>query len=391
MTLSIWPHDTALEPDQPLKPFGHLTCFVASPFQPTNRFDDLFELVKEVCEQLRAGLQLDQFECVRSDVIASAGVIHPEIWHYLKRADVIVADVSGQNGNVLVELGVAAAWRRKEQVIILREENTDERHLFDINPARHIEYTRTSSGFALLRKKLAAVMSDAIVAAPFADVPIGIPELPLIAKLDDGRDSSDLWVPPVSHRRMLADCLEFGSLYQFSRSWLVLGGSKPAKVKVRAELRFTERRETSVDRCWMGINLRAQLFYANLGHLVLLRSDGTVVRTARDEDGSHHDVPLGRIDPYNPEDFVQFQVSLDDTAWEIQVGTVKTRVPLTEMSFIFAAGRVLVQTFFAAWVFGTSKCCRFSFWARRGSSSHGASPLFSKVLLAHLTDVMFPS
>jgi hypothetical protein len=26
-------------------------------------------------------------------------VIHPEIWQHLKRSDVIVADVSGQNGN----------------------------------------------------------------------------------------------------------------------------------------------------------------------------------------------------------------------------------------------------------------------------------------------------
>ena len=43
--------------------------------------------------------------------------------------------------------------------------------------------------------------------------------------------------------------------------------SKPAKVKVRAETRFTERRETLQDRSWVGINLRAQLFYANLGHL----------------------------------------------------------------------------------------------------------------------------
>jgi hypothetical protein len=345
MTLSIWPHDTALEPDLRLKPFGHLVCFVASPFQPKSRFDDLFELVTDVCQQLRTTLQLDEFQCTRSDSIASAGVIHPEIWQYLKRADVIVADVSGQNGNVLLELGVAAAWRKKEQVIILREDSADEKHLFDINPARHIEYTRTSSGFVFLRKKLADVMLEAVAAVPFADVPSGMPELPLTAKLDDGKDSASLWVPPVSHRRMLADCLEFGSLYHFGRSWLALGGSKPAKVRVRAELRFTERRETSQDRCWMGINLRAQLFYANLGHLVLLRSDGTVVRTARDEDPkSHHDVPLGRIDPYNPQDFVRFEVSLDDAAWEIQVGTVRTRVPLTEMPFVFAAGRVLAQT-----------------------------------------------
>jgi len=285
MTLSIWPHDTSLEPDQPLKPFGHLTCFVASPFQPKDRFDDLLAIVKDVCHELQTVLQLDAFECVRSDSIATAGVIHPEIWQYLKRADVIVADVSGLNGNVLLELGVAAAWRRKEQVIILREESADEKHLFDINPARHIEYTRTSSGFALLRKKLSEVMMDAVAAAPFADVSTNATELPLTAKLDDGKDSVALWVPPVSHRRMLGDCLEFGSLYHFGRSWLALGGSKPAKVRVRAELKFTERRETS-DRCWMGINLRAQLFYASLGHLVLLRSDGTVLRTARDEDPS---------------------------------------------------------------------------------------------------------
>jgi hypothetical protein len=203
MTLSIWPHDTALEPDLPLKQFGHLTCFVASPFQPKNRFDDLFELVKRVCQQLRTVLQLDGFECVRSDSIASADVIHPEIWLNLKRADVIIADVSGQNGNVLLELGVAAAWRRKEQVIILREESADEKHLFDINPARHIEYSRTSSGFVLLEQKLAGVMLEAVAAAPFADVPSAELELPLTAKLDDGKDCAALWVPPVSHRRCL--------------------------------------------------------------------------------------------------------------------------------------------------------------------------------------------
>ncbi len=113
MALSIWPHDTAIEPDLALKPFGKLTCFVASPFQPTERFDDLFDLVRSVCEEIRVALQLEEFQCLRSDSIASAGVIHPEIWQQLKSADVIVADVSGQNGNVLLELGVAAGWRRK--------------------------------------------------------------------------------------------------------------------------------------------------------------------------------------------------------------------------------------------------------------------------------------
>ena len=54
---------------------------------------------------------------------------------------------------------------------------------------------------------------------------------------------------------------------------------------------------------------------------------------------------LGQIDPCNPENFVRFEVS-DDAAWEIQVGTVKARVPLTEMGFVFSAGRVLVTNLY---------------------------------------------
>jgi hypothetical protein len=122
MAQSIWPRDTSVELQLPLKPVGELTCFVISPFQPKTRFDDLFDLVNGVCQEIRTALQLDTFSCIRSDTITSAGVIHPEIWQQIKQADIIVADVSGQNGNVMLELGVAAAWRNKEQVIILREE-----------------------------------------------------------------------------------------------------------------------------------------------------------------------------------------------------------------------------------------------------------------------------
>lgn len=62
-------------------------------------------------------------KCFRADHIASSGIIHPEIWKALRTADFIICDVSGHNGNVMLELGVAAAWRRKEHVIILRDKN----------------------------------------------------------------------------------------------------------------------------------------------------------------------------------------------------------------------------------------------------------------------------
>lgn len=298
-----------------------------------------------MCQGIKGALGLDEFACKRADHITSAGVIQPEIWEQIKSADIIIADVSGQNGNVMIELGVAAAWRRKEHVIILREESPDEKHLFDINPARHIEYTRTATGFDLLRNKLSEVMFEAAASAPFEEMRPDPVQLPLSASLDKGTDCHGLWVPSTSHRRMLNDCLEFGSLYHFGRSWLAIGDLKVANIQVSADLRFTMRRETQ-HRCWLGINLRAQLFWANLGHLALLRSDGAVARTARDEDPtSHHDVELGQIKSYAPEKFIHFQVAFNDKGWDIAIGSVTAHVPVTEMPFVFSSGRILFQTY----------------------------------------------
>jgi hypothetical protein len=345
MTHSIWPRDIAVEVQQQLKPVGELTCFVISPFQPKPRFDDLYDLVNGICQEIKNVLQLESFSCTRSDTITSAGVIHPEIWQQIKQADIIVADVSGQNGNVMLELGVAAAWRHKEQVIILREENAEEKHLFDINPARHIEYMRTASGFEVLKKKLSQTMFDAVAAAPFEDATTSSVQLPILASLDNGQDCPDLLVPSPAHRRMLKDCLEFGSLYSFPRSWLAVGNLRIRNVFFGAELRFTNRREAP-DKCWMGISLRSQSFWANMGHLVLLRSDGSVARTAREEDpGTHHDVELGKLAGYDPESFVQFVLAIGDEAWNITVGNIKTSVPVAEMPFVFSSGRMLIQTY----------------------------------------------
>jgi hypothetical protein len=246
----------------------------------------------------------------------------------------------------MLELGVAAAWRNKEQVIILREENSEEKHLFDINPARHIEYARTASGFEALKNKLRQTIFDGIAAAPFEDIPTGSAQLPVLASLEKGEDCADLWVPSTSHRRMLGDCLEFGSLYSFPRSWLAIGNMKVRNVRFRGELRFSERRETE-QKCWMGINLRSQLFWANMGHLALLRSDGSVARTARksEDPATHYDVELGKLNGYDPASFVRFEIAFDDQAWNIAVGSIKTRLPVQEMPFVFAAGRILIQTY----------------------------------------------
>jgi hypothetical protein len=84
-----------------------------------------------------------------------------------------------------------------------------------------------------------------------------------------------------------------------------------------------------------------------MGHLVLLRSDGSVARTARktEDPAKHYDVELGKLNGYDPARFVTFEIAFDDQAWDITVGSVKTRVPVQEMPFVFSAGRILMQTY----------------------------------------------
>lgn len=346
MAKSVWPYDTWIDPIVPPRDLNKLTCFLLSPFRPKERWDDLHQLVRSVCQAVGQQLQVE-FECVRADEITSAGVIHPEIWEQIKNADVVVADVSGQNGNVMVELGVASAWRRKEQVVILREANPDEPHLFDINPARHLEYHRTASGFQKLRKQLFTTIFQSLSAAPFEAIPDTGASVPFTALLSDGRDSIHLWTPDIAHRRLLSDCLEFGSLYVFPNSWLSFSNLKLRNVRVQAEMRFTLRRDHP---CWIGIMLRSQHFYANFGHLVFLGSDGTVSRTVpEDELGKYHDEQVGQIDGFDPDsrEFVVFDLSMDEEALKISVGSVRNSFAVRDMPYVFGKGHVLFQTAFA--------------------------------------------
>jgi len=288
-----------------------------------------------------------EFDCVRAVEIASAGVIHPEIWGQIKNADVVVVDVSGQNGNVVMELGVASAWRRKEHVIILREANPDEPHLFDISPARHLEYYRTASGFQKLAGQLFKTLFEALSAAPFETIADTHVTLPFTAVLSDGRDSMHLWTPDIAHRRLLSDCLEFGSLYVFRNSWLSFSNVKLQNVRVQAEMKFTLWRDVP---CWIGIAVRSQHFFANFGHLVLLNSQGAVSRTVPEDDvGKYRNEEFGQIHDFDPqsEEFVEFDISMDKEALKVSVGPVRNSFAVRDMPYVFGRGNVLFQTYCA--------------------------------------------
>jgi hypothetical protein len=145
-----------------------------------------------VCEQLGKAMGV-QFRCRRAVDIVSAGVIHPEIWQDIRTADLVIADITGRNGNVMFELGVASAWLDKDRVIIIREDNPEEGWLFDINPARQIAYTRSPTGFAHLMSRLGMLIQEAIARAPFMQQPTTSLSIPLTLDLTIENHCKALW------------------------------------------------------------------------------------------------------------------------------------------------------------------------------------------------------
>lgn len=279
-------------------------------------------------------------ECFRADSIISSGVIHPEIWEALRSADIIVVDVSGQNGNVLLELGVASAWRKKEHVIILHDKNDDKTRLFDINPARHIEYEISYSGLKKLSEDLHKVMTDVLASVPFE---IRIPSeisLPFRASLNDGRDAPELYTEDFTHRCLKDGFLEFGAPYIYRYSWMSLGDLRISDVHVKADLKVTMAHPTVSP--FMGIMIRGQNYFANFGHLVFVRDDGKVYLTIREDDtGKYHDELVGEISDFDINEFIKFDLFIDSKHLKVNVGKSSFVKLLCDLPYVFTAGRII--------------------------------------------------
>lgn len=95
-----------------MEEIGNLECFIICPSRPKEYADDMFAVLSNICDQISQSLSI-KFTCRRAIDTTSAGLIQPEIWQQIRAADLILADLTGLNGNVLYELGAAAAWHPK--------------------------------------------------------------------------------------------------------------------------------------------------------------------------------------------------------------------------------------------------------------------------------------
>jgi hypothetical protein len=167
---STWPKD-AIASATPIKrdDASHLICFLACPFEPKNKQDDLLRFVQDVCNEIGSLIGAN-IECRRSDTISTPGIIHFDIWTHLAQADALIFDVTGKNGNVLLELGAAATYRSPQSIIILKDSSdvSPEKFLFDISPARHILYSLVSYGDQLaFHLKLKEALEFTLTPSPF--------------------------------------------------------------------------------------------------------------------------------------------------------------------------------------------------------------------------------
>src|SRR5262245_12099610 len=117
----IWPRDVLQTASElPRQSQDHLICFLACAFRPLERADDLTSFIQNVCDEIGREIGAT-VECIRADQISVPGTIHADIWRYLQLADALIFDVTGLNGNVLLELGVAAAIRPQSSLLLLRD------------------------------------------------------------------------------------------------------------------------------------------------------------------------------------------------------------------------------------------------------------------------------
>ena len=119
--------------------------FVLMPFREEP--EPIYQIIKESGQ--RAGLRI-----MRADEMVAPGQITAQISDAIARAGLIVADITGQNANVLFEIGMATSLGKDVLIISQDRESIP----FDIADQRVIFYENSLRGAAQLREHLNMAM-----------------------------------------------------------------------------------------------------------------------------------------------------------------------------------------------------------------------------------------
>lgn len=131
--------------------------FLACPF--AEPFDTIYaDHIKPICRKV--GLTIE-----RADEIFSDQPIIEDIWEAINSCQVMLADVTGRNPNVMYEIGMAHTVGKP--VVILSQEVND--IPFDLKHYRCIIYSHTPRGCKELEAKLEATLTFLVTPIPALD------------------------------------------------------------------------------------------------------------------------------------------------------------------------------------------------------------------------------
>src|SRR5262245_6497221 len=138
-------------------------CFVIMPFDPA--YDDIFEY------GIRRALAKRGIESFRMDQVPGSINLIEQMIRHLCEADLIVADLTGANANVLYELGVAHAAGASRQAVLIAENGSEVP--FDLAPYKVVYYDRSFRGIENLSdhllREIDAIEQGNVAANPVLD------------------------------------------------------------------------------------------------------------------------------------------------------------------------------------------------------------------------------
>ena len=350
---SVWPYDVLTQASISLpekltrrSPY-ELTCLLLCPLLPKKDADDTLGLLVEITGIIGKELAC-KIKCLRADLLASPGVIHNEIWEMIRTSDVIVVDVTGFNPNVIYEFGVVAASRKKEHIIVIKNDDVKEGiSYFDFSPVRQLRYSKDVIGDRDFHSRLYHSLMTAFTSAPFeiAGEDVSLPFPIEVNFEEEKRDVKWLISPPITHRVLKDGYLEFGSLYIYKNSWMSVGSKEFSNVKVSTQIRFVQPLQPLN---WIGIAVRSSHYHANFGYILYVGTNGHVTYTRPLNDkGKYENVDIGKIKEFtekNQHEFLSFEISIDDHNLNMKVNELKKVVPMATLPHVFHSGHVLVQT-----------------------------------------------
>ena len=349
MTSSIWPFDHyqelhSISRTNPLE----LIVFLASPFNPKNRYDDLQEFCQQVCVQLAAQMAVP-ITCQRGDTPSTPEIIHQDIWNYIQNSDALIFDISEGNQNVMIELGVACTLRDKNQVIIIKDSESEVKNIFDISPARYLVYDRRKIFDHFFFQQLMNALQFSLTSAPYIPYKFDEVLLPVTIDYKNPESFSKLLGPPNLHRRKTNEGLEFGSFFYYQYSWLTLGKENYSNIHITTKMKFVEPDSIfSNDQGWIGLSLRSQHYYANFTHLFYVKTDGSVVYARPlDDNGRYENLDLGKFSDFNKNQWINFDIKFDEYSLDISICDVTKKFIIANkehMPFCYHSGMVRFQT-----------------------------------------------